>query len=264
MLGPETTWGQPLGCPAEQGSAVLFPAETSRALLDRTAGGGCPHVVRGTSCWVDDNIHKARGLRSLQESIQQISELLRRGSVSPVELTTDCLARIEKRNPQLNGFITVTAESALAQARQAEAEIRRGAWRGPLHGIPVAVKDLIDTAGVRTTAASSLFKDHIPSEDAEVVRRLKAAGAILLGKQNLHEFAYGGSSMVSYFGEVRNPWNPETIAGGSSGGSAASVAAGLGYGAIGTDTAGAIRRPAGACGVGGREPTYGRVSVRGV
>src|SRR3984957_21261437 len=237
MLGPETTWGQPLGC---------------------------PHVVRGTSCWIDDNIHKARGLRSLQESIQQISELLRRGSVSPVELTTDCLARIEKRNPQLNGFITVTAESALAQARQAEAEIRRGAWRGPLHGIPVAVKDLIDTAGVNTTAASSLFKDRIPTEDAEVVRRLKAAGAILLGKQNLHEFAYGGSSMVSYFGEVRNPWNPETIAGGSSGGSAASVAAGLGYGAVGTDTAGSIREPAALCGVVGLKPTYGRVSVRGV
>ena len=200
----------------------------------------------------------------MQESIQQISELLRRGSVSPVELTTDCLARIEKRNPQLNGFITVTAESALAQARQAEAEIRRGAWRGPLHGIPVAVKDLIDTAGVRTTAASSLFKDRIPSEDAEVVHRLKAAGAILLGKQNLHEFAYGGSSMVSYFGEVRNPWNPETIAGGSSGGSAASVAAGLGYGAIGTDTAGSIREPAALCGVVGLKPTYGRVSARGV
>jgi aspartyl-tRNA(Asn)/glutamyl-tRNA(Gln) amidotransferase subunit A len=200
----------------------------------------------------------------LQESIQQIGELLRRGSISPVELTTDCLARIEKLNPRLNAFITVTAESALAQARQAEAEIRRGAWRGPLHGIPIAFKDLIDTAGVRTTAASSLFKDRIPTEDAEVVCRLKAAGAILLGKQNLHEFAYGGSSMVSYFGEVRNPWNPETIAGGSSGGSAASVAAGLGYGAIGTDTAGSIREPAALCGVVGLKPTYGRVSARGV
>jgi aspartyl-tRNA(Asn)/glutamyl-tRNA(Gln) amidotransferase subunit A len=200
----------------------------------------------------------------LQESIQQIGELLRRGSISPVELTTDCLARIEKLNPRLNAFITVTAESALAQARQAEAEIRRGAWRGPLHGIPIAFKDLIDTAGVRTTAASSLFKDRIPTEDAEVVCRLKAAGAILLGKQNLHEFAYGGSSMVSYFGEVRNPWNPETIAGGYSGGSAASVAAGLGYGAIGTDTAGSIREPAALCGVVGLKPTYGRVSARGV
>jgi aspartyl-tRNA(Asn)/glutamyl-tRNA(Gln) amidotransferase subunit A len=200
----------------------------------------------------------------LRQSIQQIGELLRRGSISPVELTSGCLARIEKLNPRLNAFITVTSESALAQARQAEAEIRRGDWRGPLHGIPLALKDLIDTAGVRTTAASALFKDRSPQEDADVVRRLKAAGAVLLGKQNLHEFAYGGSSMVSYFGEVRNAWNPEHIAGGSSGGSATAVAAGLCYGAIGTDTAGSIREPAALCGVVGLKPTYGRVSAGGV
>jgi aspartyl-tRNA(Asn)/glutamyl-tRNA(Gln) amidotransferase subunit A len=200
----------------------------------------------------------------LQRSIQQASELLRQGSLSPVELTTECLARIERLNPRLNAFITVTADSALAQARQAESEIQRGEWRGPLHGIPVALKDLIDTAGVRTTAASSLFKDRIPAEDAEVVRRLKAAGAVLLGKQNLHEFAYGGSSMVSYFGEVRNAWNTEHITGGSSGGSATAVAAGLGFGAIGTDTAGSVREPAALCGVVGLKPTYGRVSARGV
>ena len=200
----------------------------------------------------------------MQQSIRQVSELLRQGSVSPVDLATECLARIEKLNPRLNAFITVTADSALAQARQAEDEIRRGAWRGPLHGIPLALKDLIDTAGVRTTAASALFKDRIPEEDAEVVRRLKAAGAVLLGKQNLHEFAYGGSSMVSYFGEVRNAWNPKHIAGGSSGGSATSVVAGLCYGAIGTDTAGSIREPAALCGVVGLKPTYGRVSARGV
>jgi aspartyl-tRNA(Asn)/glutamyl-tRNA(Gln) amidotransferase subunit A len=200
----------------------------------------------------------------LLQSISQTSELLRQGSVSPVELASDCLARIEKLNPRLNAFITVTAESAMAAARQAEAEIRRGDWRGPLHGIPLALKDLIDTAGVRTTAASWLFKDRIPAEDAEVVRRLKAAGAVLLGKQNLHEFAYGGSSMVSAFGEVRNAWNQEHIAGGSSGGSATAVAAGLGYGAIGTDTAGSVREPAALCGVVGLKPTYGRVSARGV
>jgi len=200
----------------------------------------------------------------LQQSIRQISELLRKGSLSPVELTEDCLARIEKLNPRLNAFITVTADSARAQARTAEAEIRRGNWRGPLHGIPLALKDLIDTAGVRTTAASSLFKDRIPAEDAEVIRRLREAGAVLLGKQNLHEFAYGGSSMVSYFGEVRNAWNSEHIAGGSSGGSATAVAAGLGYGAIGTDTAGSVREPAALCGVVGLKPTYGRVSARGV
>jgi aspartyl-tRNA(Asn)/glutamyl-tRNA(Gln) amidotransferase subunit A len=200
----------------------------------------------------------------LLPSVLETSELLRQGSVSPVELTNDCLARIEKLNPKLNAFITVTADAALAAARQAEAEIRRGDWRGPLHGIPLALKDLIDTAGVRTTAASLLFKDRVPTEDAEVVRRLKAAGAVLLGKQNLHEFAYGGSSMVSAFGEVRNAWNREHIAGGSSGGSATAVAACLAYGAIGTDTAGSIREPSALCGVVGLKPTYGRVSARGV
>jgi aspartyl-tRNA(Asn)/glutamyl-tRNA(Gln) amidotransferase subunit A len=181
-----------------------------------------------------------------------------------VELTKDCLSRIEKLNPTLNAFITVTGESALTQARTAEAEILRGHWRGPLHGIPLALKDLIDTAGIRTTAASALFKDRIPEEDAEVVRRLKDAGAVLLGKQNLHEFAYGGSSMISHYGEVHNLWDPARIAGGSSGGSAASTAAGLCYGAIGTDTAGSIREPAALCGVVGLKPTYGRVSGRGV
>jgi aspartyl-tRNA(Asn)/glutamyl-tRNA(Gln) amidotransferase subunit A len=190
--------------------------------------------------------------------------LLRKRELSPVELTRNCLAQIEKLNPTLNAFITVTAELALALAHDAEAEILRGHWRGPLHGIPLALKDLIDTAGIRTTAASALFKDRVPTEDAEVVRRLKNAGAVLLGKQNLHEFAYGGSSMISYYGEVHNPWDPAHIAGGSSGGSAAAVAAGLCFGAIGTDTAGSIREPAAQCGVVGLKPTYGRVSVRGV
>jgi aspartyl-tRNA(Asn)/glutamyl-tRNA(Gln) amidotransferase subunit A len=197
-------------------------------------------------------------------SIVETGELLRKREVSAVELTKECLAQIEKLNPTLNAFITVTGESALTQARTAEAEILRGHWRGPLHGIPLALKDLIDTAGIRTTAASALFKDRIPEEDAEVVRRLKDAGAVLLGKQNLHEFAYGGSSMISHYGEVHNPWDPARIAGGSSGGSAASTAAGLCYGAIGTDTAGSIREPAALCGVVGLKPTYGRVSGRGV
>jgi aspartyl-tRNA(Asn)/glutamyl-tRNA(Gln) amidotransferase subunit A len=194
----------------------------------------------------------------------ETSDLLRKGKLSPVELTKNCLAQIEKLNPTLNAFITVTAELALTQARAAEAEILRGRWRGPLHGVPLAVKDLIDTAGIRTTAASAVFKDRVPAEDADVVRRLKNAGAVLLGKQNLHECAYGGSSMISYYGEVHNPWDPARVAGGSSGGSAASVAAGLGYGAIGTDTAGSVREPAALCGIVGLKPTYGRVSVRGV
>jgi aspartyl-tRNA(Asn)/glutamyl-tRNA(Gln) amidotransferase subunit A len=200
----------------------------------------------------------------LPQSILEIGESFRRKSVSPVEWTTDLLARIGTLNPKLNAFITVMADSALAQARQAEAEIGRGNWRGPLHGVPLGLKDLIDTAGVRTTAASALFKDRIPTRDAEIVRRLRNAGAVLLGKLNLHELAYGGSSLVSYFGAVRNAWNPEHITGGSSGGSATAVAAGLCCGAIGTDTAGSIREPAALCGVVGLKPTYGRVSSRGV
>jgi len=196
--------------------------------------------------------------------IAHLSQQIRSGAVSPLELTQASLAAIEKLNPTLNAFITVTAESAMSEARQAEAEILRGEWRGPLHGIPLALKDIIDTAGVRTTAASAVFKDRIPTEDAEVTRRLRTAGAVLLGKQNLHEFAYGGSSIISAFGEVHNPWNPACIAGGSSGGSAASVAAEICYGAIGTDTAGSIREPAAQCGVVGLKATYGRVSARGV
>jgi aspartyl-tRNA(Asn)/glutamyl-tRNA(Gln) amidotransferase subunit A len=200
----------------------------------------------------------------LQSSILEISARLRKREVSPVELTTLCLAEIEKLNPTLNAFITVTAESALARARDVEAEILKGRWRGPLHGVPLALKDLIDVAGIPTTAASALFKDRIATEDAEVVRRLKNAGATLLGKQNLHECAYGGSSMISYFGEVHNPWDPARMTGGSSGGSAAAVSAGLCYGAIGTDTAGSIREPAALCGIVGLKPSYGRVSARGI
>ncbi|MFZ0771646.1 MAG: amidase [Candidatus Sulfotelmatobacter sp.] len=198
------------------------------------------------------------------ETIVELAPRLRRKEVSPLELTRACLDRIEKLNPALNAFITVTPESALAEARAAEIEISRGEWRGPLHGIPVALKDLIDTAGTRTTAASALYQDRVPTEDAEVVRRLREAGAVILGKNNLHECAYGGSSLISFFGDVHNPWDTGHIAGGSSGGSAAAVAAGLCYAAIGTDTAGSIREPAALCGCVGIKPTYGRVSVRGV
>jgi len=197
-------------------------------------------------------------------SISELGQRLRRRETSPVEVTQDCLARIERLNPALNAFITVMTESALAEARRAEAEILRGEWRGALHGVPVALKDLIDTAGVRTTAASALYKDRFPSHDAEVVRQLRQAGAVIIGKNNLHEFAYGGSSLVSYFGDVHNPWDLARIAGGSSGGSAAAVAAGLAFAAIGTDTAGSIREPAALCGCAGLKPTYGRVSSRGV
>jgi aspartyl-tRNA(Asn)/glutamyl-tRNA(Gln) amidotransferase subunit A len=198
------------------------------------------------------------------KTIVELAPRLRRKEISPVELTRACLDRIQKLNPTLNAFITVSADSALAEARAAETEILRGESRGPLHGIPVALKDIIDTAGTRTTAASSVFQDRIPVEDAEVVKRLRQAGAVILGKNNLHEFAYGGSSLISFSGNVHNPRNTAHIAGGSSGGSAAAVAAGLCYASIGTDTAGSIREPAALCGCVGIKPTYGRVSARGV
>jgi len=197
-------------------------------------------------------------------TLSAASELVRARKVSPVELTSTCLARIDRLNPVLNAFITVTASQALADAGAAESEIAKGRRRGPLHGIPIALKDLFDTAGVRTTAASAIFADRIPDEDADVVRRLKAAGAVILGKLNMQEFAYGDTSAQSHFGPVRNPWNPDLIAGGSSGGSAAAVAAGLCYGALGSDTGGSIRQPAAYCGIVGLKPTFGLVSTRGV
>ncbi len=201
---------------------------------------------------------------SLCLSISELAPRLQRREISPLEIVRECLGRIERLNPALNAFITVMAESALAEARAAEAEILRGEWRGPLHGIPIALKDLIDTAGVRTTSASALHENRIPAEDAQVVRRLREAGAVIIGKNNLHEFAYGGSSLVSHFGDVHNPWDVGRIAGGSSGGSAAAVSASLVCAAIGTDTAGSIREPAALCGCVGLKPTYGRVGSRGV
>src|SRR6266567_5660182 len=197
-------------------------------------------------------------------SIAGISELIRKDRVSPVEVTRECLATIERLNPTLNAFITVTAESALAEATQAEKEIQAGHWRGPLHGIPIGLKDLIDTSGVRTTAASAVHNDRIPTADAYVATKLSAAGAIFVGKHNLHEFAYGGSSLISHFGPVRNPVDPDFVAGGSSGGSAAAVAFGMCYAAIGTDTAGSIREPAALCGVVGLKPTFDLVSTSGI
>jgi aspartyl-tRNA(Asn)/glutamyl-tRNA(Gln) amidotransferase subunit A len=197
-------------------------------------------------------------------TLQEASEQIRRGTISPVELTRACLERIDRLNRQLNCFITVTADQALAQARAMESELRAGKWRGPLHGIPIGLKDLIDTAGVKTTCGSALFAERVPAEDADVVQRLKRAGAVLLGKQNMHEFAYGGTSAVSHYGPVRNPWNPGMISGGSSGGSAAAVAAGLCFAALGSDTNGSIRQPAAYCGITGLKATYGRVSTRGV
>jgi aspartyl-tRNA(Asn)/glutamyl-tRNA(Gln) amidotransferase subunit A len=202
-------------------------------------------------------------------SIEQIGKLFRTRKLSPVELAKFMLACIEQLNPRLNAYITVTAEPALAQAKKAEAELlgsrghkgRRD--RGPLHGIPISLKDNIHTAGIRTTAGSKILRDFVPKEDAVVVAQLKDAGAVLLGKTNMHEFAYGVISNNPHYGPVRNPWDLSRIPGGSSGGSAAAVAAGLCYGSIGTDTGGSIRIPAALCGVVGLKPTWGRISCEG-
>jgi aspartyl-tRNA(Asn)/glutamyl-tRNA(Gln) amidotransferase subunit A len=197
-------------------------------------------------------------------TLADASARLRAGRATSVQLTEACLARIATYNPKLNCFITVMREKALEQARALDAEQRAGRPRGPLHGIPIALKDNIDTAGVRTTAASAVFDDRIPAEDAEVARRLKAAGAVIIGKTNLHEFAMGGTNATSYYGPVRNPWALDRNTGGSSGGSAAAVAADLCYAALGTDTGGSIRTPSAFCGCVGLKPTYGLVSIRGI
>ena len=202
------------------------------------------------------------GLAAL--TLAEASARLRAGTVSSTDLVNACLARIDVYNPKVNAFITVTRDQALAQAKALDAEQRAGRVRGPLHGIPIALKDNIDTAGVRTTAASAVFDDRVPSEDAEVARRLAAAGAVVIGKANLHEFAFGGTSATSYYGPVRNPWALERNPGGSSGGSAAAVATDLCYGALGTDTGGSIRTPASYCSIVGLKPTYGLVSIRGI
>jgi aspartyl-tRNA(Asn)/glutamyl-tRNA(Gln) amidotransferase subunit A len=197
-------------------------------------------------------------------TLKQASERIRSRKVSPVELTEACLDRIKTYNPKINAWITVMREKALAQAKSLAEEQSAGRFRSPLHGIPIGLKDSIDTAGTRTTAASAVYEYRFPAEDAEVVRRLKAAGVVLIGKCNMHEFDAGTSSAVSYWGPVRNPWNLERVSGGASGGSAAAVAMENCYAALGTDAGGAIRTPSSYCGVVGFKPTFGRVSMRGI
>ena len=197
-------------------------------------------------------------------SIAAAQRLIRSGTLSPLELVEAYIERIGRFDARLNAFVTVTGERAAARARALEAELARGRWRGPLHGIPIALKDNIDTAGVLTTAASAVYADRVPDEDAEVVTRLEAAGAVILGKLNMHEFAYGGTSAFTHTGPVRNPWDVDRIPGGSSGGSGAAVAARLCAGALGTDTGGSVRIPAAHCGIVGLKPTYGLASIRGI
>jgi len=197
-------------------------------------------------------------------TLTDAAEQIRTRRLSPVELTRECLARIERLDPSLNAFITVTVDLGLEQARRAESEIAAGNYRGPLHGIPIALKDLFDTAGVRTTAASNQYRERVPTEDAEVVCRLKDAGAVILGKLNMHEFAFGMTGVVSAFGPTKNPWNTERISGGSSSGSAAAVAAGMCLAALGSDTSGSIRCPSALCGIVGHRPSAGLISTRGI
>jgi aspartyl-tRNA(Asn)/glutamyl-tRNA(Gln) amidotransferase subunit A len=199
-----------------------------------------------------------------QLTLTELGAAYRARQLSPVDATRACLDRIARLDPELHAFITVTGDLAVDQARAAEAELRRGQDRGPLHGVPIALKDLVDTAGIRTTGGSGLFADRVPAEDAEVVRRLRDAGAVLLGKLNLHEMAYGASGVIGHFPVTRNPRNPAHITGGSSSGSAAAVAAGMCYAALGSDTSGSIRIPAALCGIVGFMPSYGLVSLRGV
>jgi len=196
-------------------------------------------------------------------TLEEAAEAIRTRRMSPESLVESCLARIEALEPRLNAFITVTADLAREQARQAEREIAAGRYKGPLHGIPIAVKDLFATQGIRTTAGSRILANWVPDEDATVVRKLRDAGAVLLGKLGLHEFAYGISSVNPHFGDVRNPWDVTKIPGGSSGGSAVAVVACEAYAALGSDTGGSIRIPAALCGCVGLKPTFGRASLFG-
>lgn len=197
-------------------------------------------------------------------TITEAAERIRSGTLSPVELVRACLDRIEAQNERLHAFITVTADLALAQAHQAETDIRAGRYRGPLHGIPIAHKDIVCTRGIRTTAHSNLLRDWVPAADATVYTRLADAGAILLGKTSLWEFAYGNPGANVAFAPARNPWHLDYSPGGSSSGSGAALAAGMCFGATGTDTGGSIRHPASVCGIVGMKATFGRVSVNGV
>jgi aspartyl-tRNA(Asn)/glutamyl-tRNA(Gln) amidotransferase subunit A len=202
--------------------------------------------------------------RNTYKKIAELGEMLRLHQISSLEIVTDCLERIDRSGPTLNAFITVLREEALVQAELADKEIKSGNWRGPVHGIPVAVKDFFDTAGIKTTAAFEEFKDRIPTQDAETVAKLKKAGAIIIGKTNMHQLGMGTTSVKGYFGAVHNPWNPDYMAGGSSGGSAAALAAGMCYATVDTDAIGSARLPASCCGVTAIKATYGLLSTKGI
>lgn len=198
------------------------------------------------------------------QSIHEVSEQIRTKKVSPVELVEVCLARIDALNSKINAFITVLADQARQQAKQAQAEIQAGHYRGPLHGVPIAFKDMYDTAGIKTTAGFQYFKDRVPQKDAVAVQKAKDAGAIIIGKTNMHTLAMGTTSAQSFFGAVHNPWDNDFIAGGSSGGSAAAVATGMCFATVDTDAIGSTRLPASCCGVVGYKCTWGLINNTGV
>jgi aspartyl-tRNA(Asn)/glutamyl-tRNA(Gln) amidotransferase subunit A len=197
-------------------------------------------------------------------TIAELAPQIKARKISPVEVTNAVLAQADRLQPILNAFITILPEQARSQAKEQEAALMRGEYRGPLHGIPIGIKDNIATAGIRTTVGSKVLAKHVPAEDAYVVRRCKAAGAIIVGKENLEEFAAGSTSNNLHYGAVHNPWNPDHIPGGSSGGGGANVAAGVTFASLGTDLGGSVRGPANFCGVVGLKQTFGRVSQRGL
>jgi aspartyl-tRNA(Asn)/glutamyl-tRNA(Gln) amidotransferase subunit A len=197
-------------------------------------------------------------------TIEEFGRRLRAREISAAELVEECLRRIEADNPRLNAFIAVTADEARQEARQADGELAEGRDRGPIHGVPISIKDIIDMRGLPTTAASRVRQGHVAEHDAPIITRLRRAGAVFVGKTNLHEFALGTTSEESAFGAAHNPYDPSRSPGGSSGGSAISVAAGMALASIGSDTGGSIRIPAAACGTVGLKPTFGEVSTDGV
>jgi aspartyl-tRNA(Asn)/glutamyl-tRNA(Gln) amidotransferase subunit A len=236
-----------------------FTAMCSGALAIGGLAASWPTHVAAAVAGADATDDELTGL-----TLSEASARIHNRSVTSTQLTKALLARIGVYDGKTNSYITVMAAEALKQAAQLDEEVKAGKFRSPLHGIPVSLKDNIDTAGTRTTAASPMFRTRVPSEDAEVVTKLKAAGAVILGKLNLHEFALGCTGDVSYFGPSRNPWDLALVTGGSSGGSGAAVAADLCYGALGTDTGGSIRVPSSWCGIVGIKPTTGLVSIRGI
>jgi aspartyl-tRNA(Asn)/glutamyl-tRNA(Gln) amidotransferase subunit A len=225
-------------------------------VMAAAAAGALPATTRAPVQGRNDELTKL--------SIAEASRRIAGREMSPVELTRAYLERIERIDKRVNAYITVTGEQALKQAHALERELMEGRSRGPLHGIPLGLKDNIDTAGVLTTAASGVYADRVPTKDARVVTLLRDAGAVFLGKLNMHEFALGGTGVVTHYGPVRNPWDLDYIPGGSSSGSAAAVAARMCAAALGTDTAASIRVPAAYCGVVGFKATYGLASIRGI